>query len=202
MFSYVTSPAATISLPVRPQDCIILSSILSWLKEIFSLIFAVKKKISWIAHAVPDVTKSGTRTPCHKVPQSVNRFCRVISLKRNRGFKPSFIGRNSRQVGNSQRFLWAFLVFHDLLNFAFVLPWVDFCGSHYNLCITCTVCSQGLKTRTNLWGVKSVERVIWPQRLTRGECLGTGLVQVKSELPPINQAKGKGTLEDSLHQDC
>lgn len=103
-FSYVMPLAAIISFPLRPQDCIILSSTLSCLKEIFSSVFTVKKRICWTAHEVPDVTKSGSPAPWCEVQQSVNSFYWVVSLKRNRGFKISFIGRNSRQVGNSQRF--------------------------------------------------------------------------------------------------
>lgn len=61
-FSYVTPPAAIINLPsVTPQDCIKVSTILSWLKEIFSSVFTVKKRVCWIAHAIPDVTKSGAQ---------------------------------------------------------------------------------------------------------------------------------------------
>lgn len=102
-FSYIMPPPAIISLPAQPHDCIILSSILRWLKEIFSSVLTVKKRVCWIAHAIPDVTKPSTQTPWHKVQQSVNRFWQVIGLKMNREFKPSFIGRNSRQVCHSQR---------------------------------------------------------------------------------------------------
>lgn len=176
-FSYRRPPAAIISLPVRPQDYIILSNILSWPREIFSSVFTVKKRIRWIAHAIPDVTKSA-QTPWHKVQQSSNRFRQVINLKRNMGFKPPFIDRNSRQVGNSQRFFWwGFLVSHDLLNFAFVLSWVNFCGPHYNLCIICTDWSQSLKMGTHLWGARRGKKVIWHQanrrRLTRNRA-GSG----------------------------
>lgn len=103
-FSSVMPPAAIISFPWRLQDYIILSSTLSHLKEIFSSVFTEKKGICWTAHGVPDVTKSGSPAPWCEVQQSVNSFYWVVSLKRNRGFKTSFIGRNSRQVGSSQRF--------------------------------------------------------------------------------------------------
>lgn len=194
-FSYVMPPAAIISFPWRPQDYIILSSTLSCLRETFSSVFTVKKRICWTAHEVPDVTKSVSPDPWCEVQQSVNRFYWIVSLKRNRGFKTSFIGRNSRQVGNSQRFFVR----------VFGVSWpIEFC-----ICITLSKllwfslqfmynlhCLQPrLKMRTNLWGVKSSKKAIWSQRQTGEEWLGTGPAQVKPALSPNNHAKEMGTLE-------
>lgn len=180
---------------MKTSDYIILSSTLSCLRETFSSVFTVKKRICWTAHEVPDVTKSVSPAPWCEVQQSVNSFYWIVSLKRNRGFKTSFIGRNSRQVGNSQRFFVR----------VFGVSWpIEFC-----ICITLSKllwfslqfmynlhCLQPrLKMRTNLWGVKSSKKATWSQRQTGEEWLGTGPAQVKPALSPNNHAKEMGTLE-------